>query len=261
MTRSQTKSRLPADAITVRTYGELGVYLAKFAASELDLVLLIGRPGTGKSELVKRSLGISRYKSESANSEGKVLYVEGHARPYGLYQQLFRSRNCPVVLDDLDGLYADADCIRLLKPLCSGSSTKRITWMTNATANSPDIPSVFVTTSTVLLIANEWRTLNANVRALEDRAIILHFDPPNVEVHRRVAEWFDDREVYAVIGSYLPHITAVSMRHYEKGRRLRRAGLADWKTTLLQMILPGPDMAVVAALQSDPDLRTDTPST
>ena len=64
-------------------------------------------------------------------------------------------------------------------------------------------------------------------------------------------------EVYAFIGSYLPHIPAVSMRHYEKGRRLRRAGVEDWRAALLQMLLPAEEMAVVAALQCDHCLRTD----
>jgi hypothetical protein len=51
----------------------------------------------------------------------------------------------------------------------------------------------------VILIANEWRTVNPNVRALEDRAIVLHFDPSNAEVHRKVGEWFHDPEVFGFI--------------------------------------------------------------
>jgi hypothetical protein len=36
-------------------------------------------------------------------------------------------RNLPVVLDDLDKLHADADCVRLLKPLCNAEPIKRLT--------------------------------------------------------------------------------------------------------------------------------------
>jgi hypothetical protein len=257
MSTSRPNTELPADAITLRTYDELDLYLSKFASRELDLVILLGRPGTGKTESVKRCLGVPCRHDELTNGATPVLYVEGHARPYGLYRQLFQCRNWPVVLDDLDRLYADAACVRLLKPLCSGTAVKRISWMTNATAGATDTPPTFHTTSTVLLIANEWRSLNANVRALEDRAIILHFDPPNAEVHRRVSRWFDDEEVYTFIAAYLPNVAAVSMRHYEKGHRLRRAGLTDWRTTLLQMLLPRPELAVVAALQRDPRFRSD----
>jgi hypothetical protein len=37
------------------------------------------------------------------------------------------------------------------------------------TLQDSDIPTSFGTTSRVILIANEWRTLNPNVRALLDR--------------------------------------------------------------------------------------------
>lgn len=35
----------------------------------------------------------------------------------------------------------------------------------------PELPTEFLTTSSVMLIANEWRSLNSNVRALEDRTL------------------------------------------------------------------------------------------
>ena len=110
----------------------------------------------------------------------------------------------PVVLDDLDKLYSDSNCARLLKPLCNTCTSKRISWLTNIALNDNDIPASFTTTSNVILIANEWHTVNANVRALEDRAIILHFDPSNAEVHRRVGEWFQDPEVYEFIQIIMP---------------------------------------------------------
>lgn len=191
-----------------------------------------------------------------AEAAQDVLYVEGHLQPYGLYRNLWEHRNHPVVLDDLDKLYADADCVRLLKPLCNSESTRRVSWLTNLTMNALDVPSSFTTTSSVILIANEWRTVNPNVRALEDRAIILHFDPSNTEVHRRVGEWFDDREVYEFIDRTMPFINALSMRHYYKGSQLRRAGLSDWRDSLLQMVLSNARLARFVAAQQAA-LRTE----
>ena len=120
-----------------------------------------------------------------------------------------------------------------------------------------DIPVSFTTTSRVILVANEWQTLNANVRALEDRAIVLHFDPSNAELHRKVDEWFKDKEVYDFLGRVIPYVRALSMRHYWKGSQLRRAGLADWRTSLLQMIFPDPRIASVFRLQHEFALRTE----
>ena len=243
--------RLPDDAIVIRTYEEFDRYLCKFAEGALDLVLLLGPPGIGKTEAVKHVLGVE------PDGHSDALYVEGHVQPFGLYQGLWRHRHLPVVLDDLDRLYANSDCVRLLKPLCNTRRTKRISWLSSAVAAIPELPTEFTTQSSVVLIANEWRTLNANVRALEDRAIILWFSPTATEIHRRAAEWFDDAEVFRFIGSYLPHIPQLSMRYYDKGKRLKEAGFLDWRKSLLQMMLPDRMIALVAGLQLDPRLKSD----
>lgn len=249
---------LPREAISLTTYTQLDLYLEKFAQGEFGLLLLLGRPGTGKSESVKRALCPPSHLGNNGDRIGlDVLYVEGHIQPYGLYRDLWEHRDQPVVLDDLDKLHADGNCVRLLKPLCNTERAKRISWLSNLTLNDQEVPASFVTTSNVILIANEWRTVNPSVRALEDRAIILHFDPPKAELHRRVAEWFDDADVYAFIERILPSVAELSMRHYCKGSQLRRAGLQDWRSSLLQMVLPDPRMACVVALQQEPTLESE----
>lgn len=251
-------SQRPREVIALTNYKQLELYLGKFAAGSLGLVLLLGRHGTGKSESVRRILSAS-ITCVDGDTEGteEALFIEGHMQPFGLYRHLWEYRDRPVVLDDLDRLYADPDCVRLLKPLCNTIRHKRLHWLTNATLNETGIPSSFTTKSRVILIANEWKSLNPNVRALEDRAIILHFDPPNAEVHRRVAEWFDDQEVYDFITSIMSAIPAVSMRHYCKGSQLRRAGLKDWRISLLQMVISDPRVGCLLALQHDPAINSE----
>ena len=178
-------------------------------------------------------------------------------QPFGLYRQLWEYRDQPTVLDDLDRLYADPDCVRLLKPLCNTVREKRLHWLTNVTLNDGTVPSSFTTASSVILIANEWKSLNPNVRALEDRAIILHFCPSNEEVHRKVGQWFDDAEVYGFLAKILPIVPAISMRHYCKGSQLRRAGLSDWRLSLLQMALSDRHVACAVAVLHDPNLHTE----
>jgi hypothetical protein len=238
----------------VTTYALFGQYLRKFAEGELGLLLVLGRPGTGKTFHARAAVeGAPAATSESA----EALYVEGHVQPFGLYQKLWEFRDRPVVLDDVDRLYADAGCVRLLKPLCGAAKTKRLSWLSNATRDRAALPDAFTTTSNVALVANDWRTCNANVRALEDRAIIIAFDPPNEEVHRKAGEWFTDGEVYEFVARWLAWIPTLSLRFYEKGGRLRGAGFSDWRESLLQMMLPDVHMAAVAALQCDASLRTE----
>ncbi len=245
---------IPREVIRLTEYADLELYLSKFARGELGLVLLLGRHGTGKSEAIRRTMSVS---GADGSRENHALYVEGHMQPFGLYRQLWEFRNHPIVLDDLDRLYADPDCVRLLKPLCNTVRERRLSWLTNLTMNDGDLPPAFTTSSNVILIANEWKSLNPNVRALEDRAIVLHFCPPNAEIHRNVGTWFRDTEVYEFLGTLMPAIPAVSMRHYCKGSQLRRAGLADWRTTLLKMVVPDDRAACVLAMREDPALRSE----
>jgi hypothetical protein len=257
MSQQHKNGSLPRDAIQVDTYRELHHYLAKFADGEFGLVLLLGRPGTAKTESVKQIVGYDVEEQGRTGPTRRVFYVEGHAQPFGFYCGLWEYRDCLVVIDDPDQLYANPGHVRILKPLCSTRPVKRITWYSKAAMADDGPPPSFVTSSKVILIANEWRTLNANVRALEDRAIIIHFAPGNNEVHRQVATWFDDQEVFDFMADHLANIPELSMRHYEKGRMLRRAGVPDWRTRLLQIILPDKRVAVVAALQTDPAFRSD----
>ncbi len=47
MSKDQARIDLPGDAIIVTTYSDLHRYLITFAEGHLDLVLLLGRHGTG----------------------------------------------------------------------------------------------------------------------------------------------------------------------------------------------------------------------
>ena len=248
----------PREVIALTSYDQLELYLAKFSSGDLGLVLLLGRHGTGKSESVRRMLSTApaSYEADIDDADA-ALFIEGHMQPFGLYRHLWEYRHRPVVLDDLDRLYADPDCVRLLKPLCNTVHSKRLHWLTNTTLSECSVPSSFTTTSRVILIANEWKSLNPNVRALEDRAIILHFAPSNAEIHRKVGEWFDDPEVYEFIAGILTAIPTVSMRHYCKGSQLRRAGLTDWRASLVQMVISDPRAGCVIALQHDRGLHSE----
>lgn len=247
---------LPEDAILVSDYSDLDRYLSAFAGGTLQLLMLLGRHGTGKTQRVKAAVGLSPAANGHA-THPRVLYLGGHVSAFGLYQQLWNYRDCPVVIDDLDKLYAQPDCVRILKQLCDIVPIRRVTWCSHWTGRSPELPTEFDTTSTVILIANQWRSLNADIHALEDRALVIHFDPPNNELHKAVRAWFPDREVYDFIGSLLPYVPRVSIRHYLKGKTLRHAGMGDWKQTILRMLLPDEPLACVVRLQLDRSLASE----
>jgi hypothetical protein len=146
--------------------------------------------------------------------------------------------------------------IRLLKALGQTKSTKTVSWQTAApTLKKCGIPRQFTTTSRVALVGNDWKTLNADVAALEDRGHLLLFEPTPLEVHRQAARWFWDQEIFDFVADHL-HLTAQhSLRTYCHAWELKRADL-DWRQGVLCRCLTGVALAV-AKLNASPDFASE----
>lgn len=146
----------PDYVLRVTTYSELDLFARAFANDFLNLVIVCGAAGLGKSR-------------EFADAVGNhAFWIDGNASPFGIYMQAFLHRNEPIVLDDVDGLYGDRAGIRLLKSLCQSDQKKNLSWQTDAhTLDRKKIPRQFMTSSRVAIIANQWKSLNADVVALD----------------------------------------------------------------------------------------------
>jgi len=126
--------------IRVTTYAELERIVLAFARGDLNLLILLGSHGLGKSRIIHQAL------------PGPVCWLDGNTSVFGLYCALWRHRHQPVVLDDLDGLYASRDGVRLLKCLTQSEPVKRVSWHTDAPSLLRDeIPQKFTTTSRVVI--------------------------------------------------------------------------------------------------------------
>ncbi len=162
-----------------------------------------------------------------------------------------------MVIDDVDGLYADRAAVRLLKCLCQTEPCKRLGWHSAATGGCyQGIPTSFETTSRVAILANELRAPNVNVSAVLDRGHVLLFDPSAREVHLRTAGWFWDQEVFDFIGRSLHWAEALSMRDYALAWELKCAGM-DWKGWLLARWGMSGTRLLVAKLKADPSLGSE----
>src|SRR6516165_5775348 len=232
-------AKLPPHALRLQTYAELEAYVRAFAAGHLHLLMLFGPPGVGKSRCVRQAL------------HPRVGWISGQATPLGIYLEAFEHRRQPLVLDDVDGLYADRSGIRLLKALCQTEATKTLSWHSaTPILQRQGVPSQFTTTSRVALIGNDWKTLNADVAALEDRGHVLVFEPTALEVHRQAAGWFWDEEIFDFVAAQLHLIAEHSLRTYRHAWELKQAGL-DWRRAVLSRCLTGSAL-LVARLQADP---------
>jgi hypothetical protein len=228
----------------VPTYAELAQFVAAFAAGHLNLLMIVGPPGVGKSRAVRQAMS------------GPVGWIGGQASPLGIYIQAYLHRNRPLVLDDVDGLYADRDGVRLLKALAQSEPRKSISWHTRTPIlDRDDIPRQFTTTSRIALIGNDWKTVNADVAALEDRGHLLVFEPTALEVHRQAAGWFWDQEIFDLVAQHLHLIERHSLRLYLQAWELKQAGL-DWRQAVLCRCLQGVAL-VVAKLKADPAFASE----
>jgi hypothetical protein len=223
----------------VTTYARLEQYLQAFAAGHFHLVILVGSGGLAKSRTVRAVLG------------GKpAAWIEGNATPFGMYAKLYRHRDQFVVIDDVDALYADRSGVRLLKCLCQTEAEKAVAWHSDARSlERQGIPREFTTTSRVIIIANDWKTLNRNVAALQDRGHVLWFEPGAAEVHAQAGGWFDDPEIHAWFAANLHRVREPSLRHYVRAKELKAAGM-DW-TEVLAAEAENPRARLAAALLAD----------
>jgi len=201
-------------------YDRLEAYLRAFAQGHFHLLILVGAGGLAKSRSVRAALN------------GKACWIEGNATPFGMYAKLYRHRDQFVVIDDDDALYADRSGVRLLKCLCQTEEEKAVAWHTDARSlERQGIPREFTTKSRVVIISNDWKTLNRNVAALQDRGHVLLFQPSAAEVHTQVGKWFDDAEIYQWFAANLHRVREPSMRHYVRAKELKAAGM-DWTEVL-----------------------------
>lgn len=236
----------PANAIRIQTYAELQKFVQAFSQGAINLLVLVGPPGVAKSQTVRQSLGDTAH-----------AWIEGQATAFGMYCELYRKRDQLVVVDDVDALYSDRAAVRLLKSLCQTEPVKQVAWHTAAVSQleQEGLPRNFATRSRLLIIANDFKAANVNVEAVLDRGHHLLFDPTPEEVHRQVAEWFTDEEVFRWFGAHLHLIAKPSMRHYVRAAELKSVGI-DWLKVLMGEAFTETTL-VVARLRSDPSFANE----
>src|SRR5262245_54764814 len=200
------RTRIPDGARHLTTYAEFESYLKDFVANRYPFLWVVGRPGIGKS------------KSIEAVTRGRQVYYCDPAQltPASLFDQLFRRRGQHIILDDVEDFLKDPCGAKIIAALGNTTPDKKLSWNTRSPIPG-DIPSEFLTTSPLCILSNKPTAH----KAIQSRAVILYFDPTNIEVHKAAAGWYWDQEIHDWVGRHLQDLPALEARwyvhaHYDK---------------------------------------------
>jgi hypothetical protein len=228
--------KAPHGARHLRTYAEFASYLADFAARRYPFLWAVGRPGTGKTELIRSALRGRR-----------SYYVNaGQLTPAQLYLDCYRHRGEPIVLDDAEHVLESPVGAKLVAALGDTGVVKRLCFRTTSRALG-GAPPAFDTTSPLCIIANR----TTKHEEIQSRAVTLCFDPTNREVHRAVAGWFWDQPIHDWFGRHLTRLPPLDTRWYVIADHDKRAK-RDWQRIILDAHAPNKAAIIVQDLETDP---------
>lgn len=233
---------VPPKAVPVKTYQEFAAWLGDFAQGHFPFLWVFGRPGLSKTEGIKR-----------ATRGAKVYHHKGgRLTPLQFYKDVYAHRGQPIILDDAEDLLNDKTGRELLSALGETTAEKEIPWRSTTRGLGEGVPLSFMTTSPLCIIAN----VNTADAKLQSRAVaVLHFDPPNQEIHREAANWFWDQEIHDWIGQHLTRLEPLDCRWYDHAYRYKQTH-RDWRKLLLDTYGIAPISSTVQDLETDPAYPT-----
>ena len=243
------RPRIPPDAEMVRTYDELDCrFVGPFYDDKYNLLIVIGRPGLGKSYLFERL----------ADGDENTCLIKGKSTSFRAYISAYHNIDKRLVFDDAELLWGELAGRQLIRQLCETTPIKHIRWDSAARQLERErIPREFSTRSRIAILANHFTFGGASeYAAIVDRGHLAYFDPTPIEIHRMVGEWFEDREVYSYIRDRLDRIPELTVRTYVLAQERRKAG-QDWERLIEERYCQLEHQSVVVQrLEQDPAFTT-----
>lgn len=132
-----------------RRFDLLGRLTRGAIEQNIRALVVTGAPGVGKTHTVEQILSIN---------DTKHLFVRGAPpTPINLYMMAYKYRNPGdvIVLDDVDDVFRDEECINMLKVLCDTSDNRVVSYFKEAQAlKDNDIPQQFTFHGSIIFISN-----------------------------------------------------------------------------------------------------------
>ena len=216
-----SKHSVPETALLIRDYARFRELGRQFAEGKIKALIVISGPGKGKSQIMKQALEAVRptnadqfvnalnisldnilarlapgstQQPEPANmSPG--LCIKGDCRPIKFHIKAYQHRDAPILIDDADAFLAKLDNREKVKHLAESDRYKLMSHESFAPQLiQHGVPNEFYTTSPVCILRNAWDSNDHINNAIEDRGLVVYFDPSWEEVYRYIGEWFWDQD-------------------------------------------------------------------
>jgi hypothetical protein len=232
--------QVPLGARHLRAYAELESYLVHFVEGRYRFLWVVGRPGVAKSESLKGAV------------RGRKVYLRtgGQLTPARFFTDCYHHRGQPIILDDAEHLLDNKVGAKLVSALGDTTPEKFMCYGTTGRFLG-DVPETYYTTSSLCIIAN---CITAHA-AIQSRAVVLYFDPTNLEIHRAVARWFWDQEIHDWFGRHCCRLPPLDARWYVIADADKRAG-RDWRRIILTTRKLDRPSILVQDLETDPAYPT-----
>jgi hypothetical protein len=226
--------------LPVSNAAELERWVQGFADGHFECLILVSWPGTGKTTIL-----------EKAVKDKAHILKGGQISAFQFYIELYENRDRLIVVDDIDSLLGDRETVNLLKCVANTDPVKIVGWHTS-TSKLGDIPREFSTTSKIAITTNDWKSINKSLGAVENRGVVISYEPTASHIHEQVLPRFQEAEaeVYQFIGQNLHLIKEPSFRLYLNTAKARAAGV-DWRSAFLRSLNLTPQEVIVVTLKAD----------
>lgn len=260
-----SKHDIPQSAHIVRDYDTMKKIAKAFAAGQVKLLILLGAPGKGKGQIVKRAMQdqlptsdgqflqvllqsfeniLARLAPDAPPQPpppnlGPGLYVKGYISPIKFHIDVYKHRDAPICIDDADDFFGNAQLRERTKHL---SETDTYKLQAHSTLSKEliahEVPQEFWTTSPVCIIRNVWDCSDPINQAIESRGNCIVFDPMWDEVYAYIGEWFWDQEVFDYLLEKIPLLREPDIRIVTKAYDLKKAEIPGlhWKSAIDQHV-------------------------